>query len=57
MKKLRVTWSVTVDIEPYGFDDDEVEKQRAMEMVCDEPVAYSNGENVTVECEVVEVDE
>lgn len=55
MKKIRVTWSITVDIEPYGFDDDEAEKQCAMEMVCDEPVAYVNGENVTVECEVVEV--
>lgn len=42
MRLLRVTYTLVVDIEPAGLDDDIAEMQRAIEMVCDEPAAYAD---------------
>lgn len=53
MRHLRVTYTVVVDIEPAGLDDDEAERQRAMDMVCDEPQAYLRDDNLAVTCEWV----
>jgi len=53
MKKIRVTYTLVVDITP--TDDDINQEMRASELVCDEPMAYACDENVTVTTEWVEV--
>jgi hypothetical protein len=55
MKKIRVTYTLVVDITP--TEDDIDQEQRAIDMVCDEPMAYVGGNNVTVTAEWAEVDE
>ncbi len=55
MKKIRVTYTLVVDITP--TEDDIDQEQRAIDMVCDEPAAFSPQRNSTVTAEWVEVDE
>ena len=55
MKKIRVTYTLVVDITPVDEDIDQV--QRAIDMVCDEPTAYIGADNVTCATELVEVGE
>ena len=55
MRLLRATYTLVVDIEPVGLDDDAAEKERAIDMVCDEPAAYVRDDNRTVTVEWVEV--
>ena len=55
MRTLRATYTLVVDIEPCGLDDDEAERQRVMDMVFEEPAAYVRDDNVTVTVEWVDV--
>jgi hypothetical protein len=41
MKKIRVTYTVVADIEPYGLDDDDAEFQRAVECVQEDIGRYA----------------
>jgi hypothetical protein len=55
MKKIRVTYTLVVDITP--TEDDIDQEQRAIDMVCDEPDAIGSNGTRTVTTEWVEVDE
>ncbi len=56
MKKIRVTYTLVVDITPGDLERSE-EESAALEMVLDEPMAYVSDGNVTCTTEWVEVDE
>lgn len=55
MRLLRVTYTVVVDIEPGGLDDDEAEQQRAADMVAGDVATFIRDDNVTVTAEWVDV--
>ncbi len=56
MRKIRVTYTLVVDLHPMYEDPNEAELQ-AIEAVCDEPMAYVSDGNVACTTEWVEVDE
>ncbi len=55
MKKIRVTYTLVVDITP--TEDDIDQEQRAMEIVCEATDEYGSNATRTVTTEWVEVDE
>lgn len=57
MKKIKVTYTIVAYITPYGFDNNESELQRAVEIVGEEPFAYYNEETSSIDAEFVEAGE
>lgn len=55
MMILRTTYTLTVDIEPAGLDDDEAEKERAADLVAGDVASFIEDDNVTVTVEWVDV--